>query len=346
MGVTLPGYVVAMARLRRSSAEDPGWSRRRAGRGFVYLDEAGRRLPDDAVERIKGLVIPPAWTDVWICPWPNGHLQAVGTDDAGRRQYLYHPDWRTQRDAAKHVRVLQLGRALSKARERVLVDLGTQGMSLERACAVAVRLLDLGYFRIGNDVYAEEHGSFGLTTLQRRHVRKSGDALAFCFVGKSGVEHAITIDDPATVEAIDVMRHRRGGPEDRLLAWKDRGRWRGLDAGLVNDYVRQATGMDATAKDFRTWHATVIAAAALAESDEPGDTKASRKRAVAATMREVAEYLGNTPALARSSYVDPRVVDEYEEGRTIAGAVRRRAATPDERQAALERAVLRLLKDS
>ncbi len=344
MGEALPGYVVAMARLRRSSPEDPGWSRRRAGRGFVYLDQDGTRLPDDAVERIKGLVIPPAWTDVWICPWPNGHLQAVGTDDAGRRQYLYHADWRTQRDAAKHVRVLELGRALSKARERVLVDLGTPGMSLERACAVAVRLLDLGYFRIGNDVYAEEHGSFGLTTLQRRHVRKTRDALVFCFVGKSGVEHTITIDDPATVEALDVMRHRRGGAEDRLLAWKDRGRWRGLDADLVNDYVRQATGMDATAKDFRTWHATVIAAAALAESDEPGDTKASRKRAVAATMREVAEYLGNTPALARSSYVDPRVVDAYEEGHTI--AVRRRAATPDERQAALERAVLRLLKES
>jgi DNA topoisomerase IB len=335
-----------MARLRRSSPEDPGWSRRRAGRGFVYLDETGSPLPADAVERVKGLVIPPAWADVWICPWPNGHLQAVGTDEAGRRQYLYHPDWRAQRDAAKHVRVLELGRALSKARERVLVDLGTQGMSQDRACAVAVRLLDLGYFRIGNDVYAEEYGSFGLTTLQRRHVRRKGAALVFCFVGKSGVEHTVTIEDRATVEALEVMRHHRGHPEDQLLAWKDRGRWRGLDAGQVNDYVREATGMDATAKDFRTWHATVIAAAALAESEEPGDTKASRKRAVATTMREVAEYLGNTPALARSAYVDPRVVDAYEEGRTIAGAARRKAATPDERQAALERAVLRLLKDS
>jgi DNA topoisomerase IB len=332
-----------MARLRRSSPDDPGWSRRRAGKGFVYLDESGRRLDPVDVERVKSLVIPPAWEDVWICRWPNGHLQAVGTDAAGRRQYLYHPDWRAQRDAAKHVRVLEFGRVLSKARERVLTDLHTPGMPRERACAVAVRMLDLGYFRIGNDVYAEENGSFGLTTLQRRHVRRQGDALAFCFVGKSGVEHQVTIDDPATVEAVEVMRRRRGPADEELLAWKERGRWHDLDAGHVNDYVRAATGMEATAKDFRTWHATVIAAAALAESKEPGETQASRKRAVAAAMREVAEYLGNTPALARSSYVDPRVVDAYEEGRTIRSAVRRTAASPAERQTILERAVLRLL---
>jgi DNA topoisomerase IB len=170
--------------------------------------------------------------------------------------------------------------------------------------------------------------------------------MVFCFVGKSGVEHTVTIDDPATVQALEVMRRRRGRAEDQLLAWKERGRWRGLDSGLVNDYVRETTGMEATAKDFRTWHATVIAAAALAESPEPGNTKASRKRAVAATMREVAEYLGNTPALARSSYVDPRVVDAYEEGRTIARAVRRKVGTPDQRQAVLERAVLRLLREA
>jgi DNA topoisomerase IB len=333
-----------MARLRRSSPDDPGWTRRRAGKGFVYLDPGGVRLPVEDAERVRGLVIPPAWRDVWICPWPNGHLQAVGTDDAGRRQYLYHPDWRTQRDAAKHARVLEFGRVLSRARERVLVDLGTSGMSQDRACAVAVRLLDLGYFRIGNDVYAEQNGSFGLTTLQRRHVRKQGSAMVFCFIGKSGVEHCVTIDDPATVEALEVMRRRRAPAEEELLAWKERGRWRDLDAGHVNDYVRRATGMEATAKDFRTWHATVIAAAALAESPEPGDTKASRKRAVAATMREVAEYLGNTPALARSSYVDPRVVDSYEEGRTI--DVRRGAASPSERQTVLERAVLTLLSET
>jgi DNA topoisomerase I len=333
-----------MARLRRSSPDAPGWTRRRAGKGFVYLDEAGTRLSGDDVERVKGLVIPPAWRDVWICPWPNGHLQAVGTDEAGRRQYLYHQQWRIQRDAEKHAHVLDFGRALSKARERVVTDLGTSGMSRDRACATAVRLLDLGYFRIGNDVYADQNGSFGLTTLQRRHVHKTGRTLLFTFVGKSGVRHAISIDDPATVEALEVMRRRRAPAEAEVLAWREGGRWRRLDASHVNDYVRTTTGMDATAKDFRTWHATVLAAASLASSTEDGATRASRKRAVVAAMKEVAEFLGNTPALARSSYVDPRVIDLYEEGRTIRAAVARRAGSPDERQAMLERAVLRLLK--
>ena len=332
-----------MPRLRKTSPEDPGWTRRRAGKGFVYLDESGKRLTARRAQRVKDLVIPPAWEDVWITPHENGHLQAVGTDEAGRRQYLYHPDWRTRRDAAKHDRMLQFGRALSRARERVLTDLGTDGMALERACAVAVRLLDLGYFRIGNDVYADKHGSFGLTTLERRHVRKQGKVLVFCFVGKSGVEHRVEIDDPATVAALETMRRRRGG-EDRLLAWKDGRTWRTLDSARVNDYVRESTGLEATAKDFRTWHATVLAAAALAETDEPGESKASRKRAVSGAMKEVAEFLGNTPAQARASYVDPRVIDAYEEGKTIHGTTRRHYSKADDRQAALERAVLRLLK--
>jgi DNA topoisomerase IB len=332
-----------MPRLRRTSPDQPGWTRRRAGKGFTYLDQDGARLGPEEVQRCKDLVIPPAWEDVWITPHANGHLQAVGTDDAGRRQYLYHPQWRTSRDAAKFERIIDFGKAMSTARERVITDLGTEGMSQERACAVAVRLLDLGYFRIGNDVYTDTNGSFGLTTLLREHVTKRRGRLRFCFTGKSGVEHCIEIDDEPTIEALDVMRARRGGG-DRLLAWKDGRRWRGLDASQVNDYVREATGIEATAKDFRTWHATVIAAAALATTDEPGETKASRKRAVSATMKEVAEFLGNTPTLARTAYVDPRVVEAYEKGRTI--TVRTSYDTNDARQAALERAVLRLLKAS
>jgi DNA topoisomerase IB len=242
--------------------------------------------------------------------------------------------------------MLDFGRALSKAREQVLVDLGAEGMTRERACAVAVRLLDLGYFRIGNDVYAEENNSFGLTTLKRRHVRRDGDALVFQFTGKSGVEHTIAIDDVGAVEALEVMRRRRtrDDQDDRLLAWKDGRRWRPVDSALVNEYVGLTTGMEATAKDFRTWHATVIAAASLASSAQAA-TKTARKKAVVAAMKEVAEFLGNTPALARSSYVDPRVVDAYEEGRTIEAAVGRRYKTADARQAALERAVLKLLKE-
>ena len=333
-----------MPRLRRTSPDQKGWTRRRSGSGFTFVDESGKPLSAADRQRCKDLVIPPAWRDVWITPFANGHLQAVGTDDAGRRQYLYHPDWRTSRDAAKFARIVEFGKALSRARERVLTDLGTDGMSLERACAVAVRLLDLGYFRIGNDVYADTHGSFGLTTMRREHVTKRAGTLTFRFVGKSGIEHTVVIDDGPTIAALDVMRRRRGGG-DQLMAWRDGGSWRNLDASKVNDYVREATGMEATAKDFRTWHATVLAAAALAETEEPGGTKASRKRAVSGAMKEVAEFLGNTPALARSAYVDPRVIEAYESGLTIASAAGRSFRSADERQAALERATLRLLRE-
>jgi DNA topoisomerase-1 len=316
-----------VTRLRRSSPSDPGWTRRRAGSGFIYLDETGARLGEEEAQRCRELVIPPAWKNVWICPAPNGHLQAVGTDDAGRKQYLYHPDWRTKRDGEKHVRVVGFAKVLSRAREQILSDLGTSGMSQDRACATAVRLLDLGYFRIGNDVYAEENNSFGLTTLQKRHVRNVGGRLVFQFEGKSGIEHRIEIDDPATISALDVMRKRRAPA-----------------SGHVNADLRRTTGVDSTAKDFRTWHATVLAAIALAESDEPGQTIASQKRAISAAMKEVSSYLGNTPALARASYVDPRVIDAYQEGKTILGTARRKYHTADEKQAACERAVLRLLR--
>jgi DNA topoisomerase IB len=333
-----------MPRLRRTSPDQPGWTRRRAGKGFVYLDQDGNKLSEPDAQRARDLVIPPAWEDVWITPYENGHLQAVGTDDAGRRQYLYHPQWRERRDAEKFDRMLLFGKALAKARERVLLDLGLEGMPLERACAAAVRLLDLGYFRIGNDVYADENGSFGLTTLERRHVRRRQDSLIFAYVGKSGVEHEITIDDEVVIEAIEIMRRRRS-KDDRLLSYRDGRSWRSLLPDLVNDYVRTSTGLESTAKDFRTWHATVLAAAALAETPEPGASKASRKRAVAGAMKEVASFLGNTPTLARSAYVDPRVVDAYERGKTIPKATQRRYENTDERQAALERATLRLLRE-
>ena len=331
-----------MVRLRTVDPSTKGWTRRRVGTGFTYLDEHGERLGPEEVARAKSLVIPPAWEDVWICPVPNGHLQAVGVDAAGRRQYIYHPEWRTQRDAVKFERVTKIAARLARTREAVAEHLALEGMPLERAAAAAVRLLDLGYFRIGSDAYADDEGGFGLTTLERRHVRRKGDGLVFTFLGKSGVEHTIEIDDPLSIAAVEAMRRRRS-KDERLMAYKELRRWSALDAARVNDYLRESTGGEMTAKDFRTWHATVLAAAALAESDEPGDTKASRKRAVRKAMVEVAEYLGNTPAIARSSYVDPRVIDHYESGTTIASATKRRHRTPEERQAALERAVLRLL---
>jgi DNA topoisomerase I len=339
-------------RLRTVSPNDPGWTRRRAGRGFVYLDEHGKRLRREDVERIRALVIPPAWEDVWVSPAPNGHIQAVGTDAAGRRQYLYHEEWRRRRDAEKFDRVLVMAKALPRARKRFLDDLGDGALSSASVLATSVRLIDVGYFRIGSDVYADEHGSYGLTTLERRHVRRRGDLMVFSFTGKSGVEHVVEVDDPLLVEVIGRLRRRRGGG-DRLLAWKNGTRWRSVDAKDVNDYLREVFDAEVTAKDFRTWHATVLAAAALAAADrlpgvEPKEllTKTARRRAVRAAIVEVAEYLGNTPAIARKSYVDPRVIDLYETGSTIAAAVRRKAKTPDERQAILERAVLGLLRDT
>lgn len=334
-----------MVRLRRVSAEEPGWTRRRAGRGFVYLDDSGDRLPDDAIERIRALAIPPAWEDVWICPRENGHLQAVGTDAAGRRQYLYHPDWRTKRDQEKFERVLELGAVLPRVRDRTERDLTTTGMSAARASALAVRLLDLGCFRIGSDAYADENGGFGLTTLERRHVRKRGEAYVFDFTGKSGVHHSISIDDPLSVEAIAQLRRRRAGFEE-LLAYRQGRRWQRLTPAMVNDYMRELSGLEVSAKDFRTWHATVLAALALAEDPHAAGrstpTIRSRRKQQVAAIKEVAEYLGNTPAIARSSYVDPRVLELHEQGRTI--RVRDGVSTdPQARQAAAERAVLRLL---
>lgn len=331
-----------MVRLRKTSPGSAGWTRRRAGSGFVYLDAAGDRLPAGEVHRITDLVIPPAWNDVWITPFANGHLQAVGTDEAGRRQYQYHEQWRVRRDAEKFERMLSFGQALTTARGVVLSDLAQSGMPMERACAAAIRLIDLGYFRIGNDVYADAHGSFGLTTLQRRHVRRQREHLVFSFVGKSGVSHRIAIDDPSVIEAVEAMRRRRV-EDPRLLAYKQQRSWHSVVPGLVNDYLREATGVDSSAKDFRTWHATVLAAASLAQTQEHGETTASRKRAVSSAMKEVSSFLGNTPTLARSSYVDPRIIERYEQGETIRMTTDQAFASRDERQAALEQAVIGLL---
>lgn len=318
-----------------------GWTRRRAGKGFVYLDSDGLRLPPEDVARIRSLAIPPAWTDVWICPLPQGHIQAVGTDAAGRRQYLYHPDWRVKRDSLKFDRVAAAARHLPAARRRVLADLALADMPLERAAATAVRLLDLGYFRIGSDAYTEDNGSFGLTTLERNHVRRRGNVIVFTFTGKSGIEHTIEIDDEAAFAALDRMRKRRCASR-RLLAYQRNRRWSDLDAPTVNTYLGELVHGEMTAKDFRTWHATVLAALALATTEEPGDTKASRRRAVKAAVEEVAAYLGNTPTIAKNSYIDPRVLDRYESG-TVIEVDPKRFRSPERRQAAVEKAVLALL---
>ena len=330
-----------MTRLRTVSPKDRGWTRRRAGKGFVYVDGDGKRLAPTEVERIRSLAIPPAWQDVWICQVANGHLQAVGTDDAGRKQYLYHPDWRAKRDAMKFDRIREAAAQFPTARRRVSRDLHQSGMPLARAAAVAVRLLDLGYFRIGNDVYTDANGSFGLTTLQRQHVRKVAEGLQFSFEGKGGIDQQVTIRDMDVAAAITQMRRRRGG-SDRVLAHRTDSGWRDLEAGDVNTYLADLFDADVTAKDFRTWHATVHAAVALATSPEPGETQASRRRAIKDAIEQVADYLGNTPTIAKNSYVDPRVLDRYDRGETIT-VPRSTSRDPMKRQAGIEKAVRTLL---
>jgi DNA topoisomerase-1 len=330
-------------RLRTVSPADVGWSRRPSGRGFVYLDEQGDRLDADNVARCRDLVIPPAWTQVWICRYPNGHIQAVGTDARGRRQYLYHSEWRLKRDLAKHDRVLQLATRLPAARRQVTASLDMAGMPQERALATAFRLLDLGYFRIGSDTYASENGSYGLTTLERRHVHREGTRLLFDFVAKSGITQRIEILDAAVTASIETMRRRRERGE-QLLAYRRGRNWHGISATDVNEYLKLLLHGEVSAKDFRTWHGTVHAAVALANSE--ARTHRARKRAIAAAMREVADHLGNTPAVARSAYVDERLIDLYEDGVTIAPALARidKLRIADRLRAErTERAVLRLL---
>ena len=332
-------------RLRTVSPNDSGWTRRRTGRGFVYLDTWGQRLPAEDVLRIKSLVIPPAWEAVWICPFPNGHIQVVGTDAAGRRQYMYHPEWRRKRDAAKFDRLLTMAKVLPKARLRMRADLDTEGLTKERVLALAVRMIDVGYFRIGSDVYADEHGSYGLTTLERRHVRRQRDALLFSFVGKSGIEHEIVVEDADVFQVVQQLRRRRGGG-DRLLAFRNGARWCPVQAADVNAYLREVFNAEVTAKDFRTWHATVIAAASLADNAVVETSRTARKRVIRKAVVEVSEYLGNTPTIARNSYIDPRVIDLYEDGTTIANALQRAPEDPQMRQEHLEKAVLRMLSRS
>jgi len=313
-------------RLRRSSPAQPGWRRLRSGRGFRYLDTDGRPLAAADRERCVALVIPPAWRDVWICPWPNGHLQAVGTDAAGRRQYLYHEAWRVRRDRAKYDRMLELAVALPSARPVVADHLQARGMPARRALAVAFRILDRGFLRVGGEQYAAEYGSFGLATLRVDHTTVRGDRLRLRFPGKAGVEHDVVLWDPQLAAAVRSMRRGRPGAAE-LLAWQDRVAgngsrerpWRDITSADINTYVRDVTGADVTAKDFRTWHGTVLAATsmAVAEDRQRLTSKTARKRALGAVFKEVAEHLGNTPAVARASYVDPRLVDRFLAGSTI-----------------------------
>lgn len=333
-----------MVRLRRVSPDSPGWTRRRAGKGFTYLDEDGARLPAEEVERIKKLAIPPAWKDVWICPRANGHIQAVGTDAAGRRQYLYHQKWQQERNEEKFDRVLEMSAALPQMRRQIAADLGGRGLSRDRVLAVALHLLDLGYFRAGSEQYAEENNSFGIATLLCEHVTVQRNAIEFDFPAKSGVRRTLTIDEPTAVRSVRALL-RRPERTERLLVCRNGSGWTDLHADDLNTRFKELVGDQYSVKDLRTWHGTVLAAAAFVDADPPVN-KTVIKRVESAVMKEVAEELGNTPAVARASYVDPRVVEGYESNLTIAPAVRRaqRMKTPADRQEVLDRSTARLIR--
>lgn len=308
-----------MPRLRRVDCAGPGITRRRRGRGFEYFDEDGHRIDDlTTLQRIKDLGIPPAWTDVWICPYENGHLQAVGGDAAGRKQYLYHEEWRRRRDQEKFDHMLEFARALPKVRQLTNEALMEKRMTRERVLACAVRLLDRGFFRIGGEAYAEENETFGLATMRKEHVRCTDRMVIFEYVAKSKKERYLSLVDPPVLEVVKALRRRRSGG-DELLAYKVGAEWRDVKSLDINAYLKEVSGGDYSAKDFRTWHGTVLAAVALAVSTEAFSSKTARKRAVSRAIQEAAHYLGNTPAVCRKSYVDPRVIDRYESGVTIAG---------------------------
>jgi len=334
--------------LRRSDPNGTGIRRRRRGRGFSYLAADGSVVMDPrTLARIKALVIPPAWQDVWICTDSRGHIQAIGTDAAGRRQYRYHDLWREQRNHDKHDRVEQFGAALPAIRAAVGHHLDTRGLGRERVLATAIRLIDLGFFRPGGEEYAEQNGTFGLATISKDHVTLTKDQLVFEYLAKGAKQREQAIAEEHVCAAVRSLRRRRSGG-DQLLAYRAGSRWHDVTAADINDYLREISGGDYTAKDFRTWHATVLAAVGLAVSERAPGSDSARKRAVARVVQEVADYLGNTPAVARASYIDPRIIELYQEGRTIAGALGDLGRDSDFGDLATkgraERALLNLLK--
>ena len=339
-------------RLRRADCSGPGIRRVRRGRGFSYLDDDGERVDEpEALARIAELAIPPAWQDVWICPDPRGHLQATGTDAAGRKQYRYHDAWRKRRDMEKFADMVRFAKALPRLRRRVDKDLGDCAQ-LDRACvlAAAVRLLERGFFRIGSEEYAVENESYGLATMRKDHVTVEADGtMVFDYPAKSGQRRHQGVIDERVGAIVRALKRRRGGGSE-LLAHKEGRRWVDVRSEDINEYLKEATGGDFSAKDFRTWNATVLAAVALAVSGEANATKTARKRAETRAINEVATYLGNTPAVCRASYIDPRVFDAFNAGLTIRPALERvtLALEPGElpiHQPALERAVLDLLNE-
>ncbi len=338
-----PVVASRLAGLRHVRCHDPGIRRVRRGGGFVYVASDGRGVRDpDVLRRIRRLVIPPAWREVWICRDPNGHLQAAGRDAKGRRQYRYHPDWRAVRDTVKYGRLLDFGRALPRIRARVARDVRDAGLTRRKVLATIVRLLETTLVRVGNEEYAKHNGSFGLTTLRDDHVHIAGGRIRFRFPGKAGKWHSVELHDRRLAA---IVKRCRDLPGYELFQYvDDRGRRQAVESGDVNAYLREISGDDCTAKDFRTWAGTVLAALALSELGPPASGTAARRNIVRAIER-VAERLGNTPAISRKSYVHPAVLDAYRDGVVAHEDARSARRLSSERGlSAEERAVLDLLQ--
>jgi DNA topoisomerase IB len=340
-------------RLKRVDCSKPGLTRRARGKGFEYLDQkTGQRVTDvETLDRIRNLVLPPAWRDVWISPVANGHLQAVGTDAAGRRQYRYHDEWRRRKDAEKFDEMLVFARTLPAARELILRELETTGeLTRTRVLAAAVRLLDQGFFRVGTEEYTEANDTFGLATIRREHVTlDEGGLLTFDYLAKGNKRRVVHFVDPAVAEVVGALKLRSGGGEELLAFRDDDGEWRDVRSTDVNAFIKQITGGDYSAKDFRTWNATVYAAVVLAVSVNSLTSQSAAKRAKSFAAREVSEMLGNTPTVARNSYIDPRVFDRFDSGWTIAPALELLGEGVDSGspafQGSIEEAVLDLLEN-
>src|ERR1700728_812104 len=336
------GPDAAVAGLTRSDPHGPGISRRRDGARFRYDDPSGAPVTDaETLLRIKALAIPPAWTNVWISPDPLGHIQATGVDSRGRTQYRYHQLWREQRDAQKFAHMLRLAGALPELRAATVHDLRRRNLNRDRVASGVVRLIDLGLFRIGGEKSAELDHHYGATTLEKRHVTVTRGGIRFDYIAKEGKRREITVSDPAVVPTVRALASSDNGL-DALFAWERDGTWHPLRSHDVSEYIAGRAGAHFTAKEFRTWNATVLMALLLANAD-PAPTARSRKSAVTAAVRGVADWLGDTPAVARASYIDPRVISRYTSDGQLAAIPRLPAVLPAAAEA--EIAVAALLAD-
>jgi len=300
----------AVPGLTRSDPRSPGITRERTQEGFRYRDRSGAVTERETLRRIGALAIPPAWTNVWISPDPLGHIQATGVDSRGRTQYRYHQLWREQRDAQKFEHMLRFASALPALRAATVQDLARAGLDRDRVAASAVRLIDLGLFRVGGEKYAELDHHYGAATLEKRHVTVSRDGMKFDYIAKEGKRRAIRITDEVVMPTVRALA-RSGNGLDALFSYQHGGDWRVLHSHDVSNYIAARAGGHFTAKEFRTWNATVLMAMVLANA-APARTAHSRQRVIAASIREVADWLGDTPAVARKSYIDPQLIGHYE----------------------------------